>query len=488
MHLLAIDQGTTGTTCLLVNEQQEVVDRSYREFDQHYPQSGWVEHDPEAIWASVMDTISELNQRHPEGLNLAAIGITNQRETTIVWDRETGRPVHRAIVWQCRRTADFCDQLKAQGLGEQFSERTGLVLDPYFSGTKVRWILDHHQLHDQARVGQLAFGTVDSFLIHRLTGGAVHATDVTNASRTLLMNLETTQWDAWCLDQLGVPEAMLPEIRSCDAFFGHTQQIPGLPDGVPIHGVLGDQQAALFGQACFRQGDAKCTYGTGAFLLANVGAKPVHSRRGLLATPAWQLKGETTYALEGATFIAGAAVQWLRDGLGMIERSSDIEALAASVPDAGGVVFVPALAGLGAPHWRADARGAFFGMTRGTTKAHIARAVLDGIALQIVDLLDAIAADADASVARLRVDGGAAANDLLMQTQSDLLAVTIDRPPMLEATGLGAALVAGLGVGVFDSLDALSDHWRSEKSFSPARNEDWRAKQRAQWASATERC
>ena len=488
MHLLAIDQGTTGTTCLLVNEHQKVIDRSYREFDQHYPHPGWVEHDPEAIWASVIETIKELNERHPGGLELAAIGITNQRETTVVWDRKSGAPVHRAIVWQCRRTAEFCDQLKHKGLGERFRQRTGLVLDPYFSGTKIRWILDQYDVHAKAKAGHLAFGTIDSFLIHRLTDGAVHATDVTNASRTLLMNLETTQWDNWCLEQLEVPRAMLPEIRSCDALFGHTKGIQGLPDGVPIHGVLGDQQAALFGQACFQQGDAKCTYGTGAFLLANVGDQPIHSERGLLATPAWQLQGKTTYALEGATFIAGAAVQWLRDGLGMIENASDIEALAASVPDSGGVIFVPALAGLGAPHWRADARGAFFGLTRATTRAHFARAVLDGIALQIVDLLDAIAADSRAPLARLRVDGGAAANDLLMQTQSDLLNVSIDRPPMLEATGLGAALVAGLGVGLFGSLDALSDHWQSEQQFSPQRDHAWRTEQRQGWASATERC
>ena len=487
MYLLAIDQGTTGTTCLLVNERQEVVDRSYREFPQIYPQTGWVEHDPEAIWASVLATINDLMQRHPH-CELAAIGITNQRETTVVWERHSGRPVYNAIVWQCRRTEDFCVALRNAGYSDQFRDKTGLVLDPYFSGTKIRWILDHTKNHARAQSGELAFGTIDSFLISRLTNQRVHATDTTNASRTLMMNLGSGHWDSWCLDKLGIPDAILPEIRPCDALFGSTKGVPGLTDGIPIHGVLGDQHAALFGQACFTPGEAKCTYGTGAFLLANVGDQPVHSTRGLLATPAWNLGGQTTYALEGSTFIAGAAVQWLRDGLGMIDKASQIEALAASVPDSGGVMFVPALAGLGAPHWRADARGAFFGLTRGTTKAHFARAVLDGIALQIVDLLDAITADSGVCINRLRVDGGAAANNLLMQTQSDLLHVPIDRPPMLEATGLGAALVAGLGVGFLGSLERLKTDWNAEKIFYPTKDESWREIQKRAWEQATERC
>jgi glycerol kinase len=487
MHLLAIDQGTTGTTCLLVNAQQQVIDRAYREFPQIYPQPGWVEHDPEAIWDSVIATIGELMARHPD-VSLAAIGITNQRETTVVWERASGRPVHHAIVWQCRRTADFCDRLRQAGLAEPFHQKTGLVLDPYFSGTKLRWILDHTDNHARAQAGELAFGTIDSFLIHRLTGQAVHATDVTNASRTLMMDLQTCTWDSWCLEQLGVPREVLPEIRSCDSFYGTTQGLPGLPDGVPIHGVLGDQHAALFGQACFDPGDAKCTYGTGAFLLANVGSKPVFSNRGLLATPAWKLGGETTYALEGATFIAGAAVQWFRDGLGLIESAAEIEALAASVADSGEVVFVPALAGLGAPHWRAEARGAFFGLSRGTTKAHLARALLDGIALQIVDLLKAMSADSGTTINRLRVDGGAAANDLLMQTQADLLGVSVDRPSMLEATGLGAALVAGLGSGLFHSLDDLRHTSSQERCFDAEQNDAWRQGQMKRWADAVARC
>ena len=487
MYLLAIDQGTTGTTSLLVNERQEVVDRSYREFPQLYPQAGWVEHDPEAIWSSVLATISELMERHA-GCELAAIGITNQRETTVVWERQSGRPIYNAIVWQCRRTEAFCQTLRQAGHSDRFRQATGLVLDPYFSGTKIKWILDHTQSQARAENGELAFGTIDSFLVSRLTNQRVHATDTTNASRTLMMNLASGHWDSWCLEQLGVPKAILPEIKPCDALFGTTQGVPGLADGIPIHGVLGDQHAALFGQACFAPGEAKCTYGTGAFLLANVGDNPVHSTRGLLATPAWNLSGKTTYALEGSTFIAGAAVQWLRDGLGLIDKAPQIEALAASVNDSGGVIFVPALAGLGAPHWRADARGAFFGLTRGTTKAHFARAVLDGIALQIVDLLDAITADSGVSINRLRVDGGAAANNLLMQTQSDLLHVPIDRPPMLEATGLGAALVAGLGVGFLSSLDRLKGDWNAEKSFYPTRDESWREAQKRAWAKATERC
>ena len=487
MHLLAIDQGTTGTTCLLVDAQQRVIDRAYREFPQIYPKPGWVEHDPEAIWASVVATIRDLMTRH-EDLSLAGIGITNQRETTVVWERKTGRPLHNAIVWQCRRTEEFCAELRARGLSEDFRKKTGLVLDPYFSGTKVRWILDHTDSQARAEAGELAFGTIDSFLISRLTGNGVHATDVTNASRTLMMDLQTCTWDSWCLEQLGVPRAVLPDIRPCNAFFGVTSNVPGLANGLPIHGVLGDQQAALFGQACFAPGEAKCTYGTGAFLLANVGSKPVHSNNGLLATPAWNLGGETTYALEGATFIAGAAVQWFRDGLELIDVAPEIESLAASVPDSGGVVFVPALAGLGAPHWRADARGAFFGLSRATTKAHLARAVLDGIALQIVDLLSAIASDSGSAIERLRVDGGAAANNLLMQTQADLLGVRIDRPPMLEATGLGAALIAGLGVGIFTSLDDLQATWTLERSFEPAQDEAWRNDWMARWAQATTRC
>jgi len=362
-------------------------------------------------------------------------------------------------------------------------------VDAYFSGTKLRWILNHiDNGMARAEAGELAFGNIDSFLISRLTGGASHVTDVTNASRTMLMNLSTTAWDPFCLEALGVPAAVLPEIRDCDARFGETRGVPGLADGIPIHGVLGDQQAALFGQAAFEPGAAKCTYGTGAFLLANVGDTPVHSDGGLLATPAWKLGGKTTYALEGATFIAGAAVQWLRDGLGLIESAPQIEALAESVPDAGEVVFVPALAGLGAPHWRPEVRGAFFGLSRGSTSAHLARAVLDGIALQIVDLLEAMSEDSGRPIDTLRVDGGAAANNLLMQTQADLLGCRVDRPPMLEATGMGAALVAGLGVGLFENLDDLVAQWRLERRFEPQRDEGWRNERRAVWDRAVSRC
>jgi len=486
MLILAIDQGTTGSTALLVDEQQRILAKQNEEFAQIYPRPAWVEHDPEAIWDSVtratdacLDAVPGARER------VGAIGITNQRETTVLWDRHTGQAIHNAIVWQCRRTAEACTQLKALGLEEEFRQRTGLVLDAYFSGTKIAWLLEHVEgARHRAELGELAFGTIDSWLIHKITAGQSHTTDVTNASRTLLANLASGDWDPWCLDQLNIPPSILPAILDCDGLFGHSAGFCGLPDGIPIHGVLGDQQAALFGQACFRPGDAKCTYGTGAFLLANCGTQVTHSRNGLLATPAWRLSGETTYALEGATFIAGAAVQWLRDELKIIDSAQEIEDLASRVQDSGGVTFVPALAGLGAPHWRGDARGVITGLTRGSGRAEIARAVLDGIALQIVDLLEAAMEDCPVPLARLRVDGGAAANNLLMQTQADLLNVTVDRPPMLESTGLGAALVAALGVGAIEELEALQEDWALERRFMPQQDGSWRADQRARWNAA----
>jgi glycerol kinase len=489
MTILTLDQGTTGTTALLVDLDQQVIAKAYAPFEQIYPKPGWVEHQPEAIWETVLTTLAELRSTAP--LAYAAIdtlGITNQRETTVLWDRGTGRAVHNAIVWQCRRTAEHCEALKAAGLEDEFRQRTGLVLDAYFSGTKIAWLLDHiPEGRRRAANGELAFGTIDSWLIHRLSGGRVHATDVTNASRTLLANLETGTWDPWCCEQLGVPQQVLPEVLDSDALFATTRGVAGLPDGIPIHGVLGDQQAALFGQACFAAGEAKCTFGTGAFLLANCGDSPVFSKHGLLTTPAWRVGGRTTYALEGATFIAGAAVQWLRDELGIIETAADVERLAAAVEDSAGVTFVPALAGLGAPHWRPEARGALLGLTRGSNRNHIARAVLDGIALQIVDLLTAVGADSGRTIETLRVDGGAAANNLLMQTQADLLGVAVDRPPMLEATGLGAALVAGLGAGHFRSLEAIGATWQLERRFTPERDQPWRDQQKKRWANAVAR-
>jgi glycerol kinase len=490
MLILAIDQGTTGTTCLLLDAAHRSVAKAYREFPQIYPKEAWVEHDPEVIWATVLATIADLFSQLPGRRDeVAVIGITNQRETSLLWDRQSGAALANAIVWQCRRSAPLCATLKAAGHEPEFRRRTGLVLDPYFSGTKLRWMLDNHPgAAARAEAGELAFGTIDTWLIHKLTGGAVHATDTTNASRTLMANIDSGGWDPVCLDILGVPAAILPEIRACDAYFGSTDGVEGLADGIPIHGVLGDQHAALFGQACFAPGDAKCTYGTGAFLLANTGEKPVFSSRGLLTTPAWRLGGQTTYALEGATFIAGAAVQWLRDGLGMIDSAAQIEGLAGAVSDSGGVTFVPALAGLGAPHWRPEARGAFFGISRATGRAHIARAVLDGIALQVVDLLDAMAADSGLAIESLRVDGGAAANDLLMQTQADLFGVAVDRPPMLEATGLGAGLVAGLGAGIFAGLADISASWRLERRFEVGRDQPWRRAQKERWDACVSRC
>jgi glycerol kinase len=463
--VVAIDQGTTGSTVLVFDEKLALRGRGYREFAQHYPQPGWVEHDPEEIWQSVQGALADaihLSGSTVEAAQIAAIGITNQRETTLVWDRASGKPLHRAIVWQDRRTSDVCAQLKADGLEPLFRERTGLVLDPYFSGTKIAWLLDHVDgLRARAERGEVCFGTVDSFLVWRLTGGAVHVTDVSNASRTLLFDLHALAWSDELCDRLRVPRAMLPEARPSAEVYGVTRGVSGLPDGVPVAGIAGDQQAALFGQSCLGRGEAKCTYGTGAFLLMNTGERPVPSKSGLLTTVAWKIGDDVSYALEGSTFIAGAMVQWLRDGLGIIASARDIEPLAASVPDSGGVVAVPALAGLGAPHWRPDARGLITGLTRGTTKAHLARAVLEGIALQIADLLGAMQTNAGMSLTSLKVDGGAAANDLLMQFQADVLEVEIVRPAQVEATALGAALLGGLGGGLWKSLDDAAAVWRA---------------------------
>ncbi|RMH43049.1 MAG: glycerol kinase [Deltaproteobacteria bacterium] len=467
-HVISIDQGTTGTTVLILDETLRVVARGYREFRQIYPQPGWVEHDPNDIWESVTGALADaLGQASLSRDAIAAIGITNQRETTLLWDRATGEPVRTAIVWQDRRTADLCADLKAAGHEQRVRATTGLVLDPYFSGTKLKWMLDQDaDLRARAARGDLAFGTVDSYLVYRLTGGA-HVTDVSNASRTLLFGLESLAWDDDMLALFDVPRAVLPEVRGSAEVYGHTRGVPGVPDGVPVSGMAGDQQAALFGQACVSPGDAKCTYGTGAFILMNTGGQPVASRHGLLTTVAWKVADEVAYALEGSAFIAGAAVQWLRDGLGLIERAADIEALAASVPDSGGVVVVPAFAGLGAPHWRPDARGLITGLTRGTTAAHIARATLEGIALQNYDILQAMQQDSGRTLTSLKVDGGAAANDLLMQFQADVLGVRIARPEILETTALGAAFLAGIGAGVWRDAAQVAGVWRQQRAFEP---------------------
>lgn len=465
--ILSIDQGTTGSTVLLLNPGLQVVARATQEFPQLYPRPGWVAHRPSDIWTSVMGSLTRTLEQVPNA-HIAAIGITNQRETTVVWDRKTGEPITDAIVWQCRRTEPLCRELKARGLEPMFRERTGLVLDPYFSGTKLRWILDHVEgARARAEAGELAFGTIDTYLVWRLTGGKSHVTDVSNASRTLLMNLKTLQWDDTLLEVLQIPRAMLPTICSSSEVYGKTEGVPGLADGIPVAGMAGDQQAALFGQLCFEQGSAKCTYGTGAFMLMNTGSEVVPSRNGLLTTVAWKIGNDVVYALEGSAFIAGAAVQWLRDGLKVIKSASEIEPLARQVEDSGGLVFVPALAGLGAPHWRPEARGLLHGMDRSSSLAHIARAVLEGIALQNADVLKAMQLDLGKPLTSLKVDGGAAANNLLMQFQSDMLRVDIVRPKMLETTALGAGLLAGLAVGIWPKLESLKSAWAVDQIFRP---------------------
>lgn len=481
-YLLAIDQGTTGSTALLIDRSLRVVGKANREFPQIFPQPGWVSHDPEAIWQSCLRAIADvLVQTGTSGEQIAAIGITNQRETTVVWERSSGKPIDHAIVWQCRRTADVCHSLQQAGHADAVRTRTGLPIDAYFSGTKVAWLLDHTPgARQRAERGELAFGTIDSFLVWRLSAGSAHVTDPSNASRTLLYDIHQRRWSDEQLALLNVPASVLPEVRSSAEVYAHTQGVPGLPDGIPISGMAGDQQAALCGQLCLQPGSAKCTYGTGAFLLMQTGSKAVASRHGLLTTVAWQVGDRFDYALEGAVFIAGAVVQWLRDGLGVIEKASEIEALAKTVPDSAGVVFVPALVGLGAPHWRPEARGLIAGLTRGTTRAHLARAALEGIALSCKDLLDAMEADLGERLAELRVDGGAAANDLLMQAQADLLQCRVIRPEVIETTALGAAILAGIGVGWFASLEAAQDAWRMERSFAPGKAPEallaqWRA-------------
>jgi glycerol kinase len=486
-HVLALDQGTTSSRAIVFDEAGSAVAMAQREFQQIFPRPGWVEHDPLEIWESQLAVAREALAR--AGLaasELAALGITNQRETTVVWDRATGTPIGNAIVWQDRRTADACDRLKREGLEPLFRERTGLVLDPYFSGTKLAWMLDHIPgARGAAESGRLAFGTVDSWLIWNLTSG-LHVTDVTNASRTLLYDLQTGDWGEDLLAALRIPREVLPEIRSSSELYGETlSHLFGSP--VPIAGVAGDQQAALFGQACLAPGMVKNTYGTGCFLLMNTGDRPVRSRHELLTTPAWRIGSRTDYALEGSVFVAGAVVQWLRDGLGIIRSSSEVEALAASVPDSGGVVLVPAFTGLGAPHWDPYARGALVGITRGTTAAHLARAALEGIAYQVADVLSAMAADSGVPVAELRVDGGAAVNDLLMQLQADLAGVPVVRPRVQETTALGAAYLAGLATGVWRSTDEISTRWQVERTFEPALDPARAAELRARWGRAVER-
>ena len=488
-HILALDQGTTGSTALVVDPDGRVLARGYAELPQYFPQPGWVEHDPEEIWSTVERAArAALGEARVSGSEIAAVGITNQRETTIVWERATGRPIHRAIVWQCRRTAPLCDQLRADGVESLVRAKTGLLLDAYFSGTKIRWLLDEvADARARAERGDLAFGTVDAWLIWKLTGGGVHATDATNASRTLCLDLRTGDWDDEMLQILKVPRRVLPAVSPSAGVLGETIDLGWLPRGVPIAGVAGDQQAALFGQACLTPGAAKNTYGTGCFMLLNTGAVPVASSHGLVTTIAWRIGGQTTYALEGSVFIAGAAIQWLRDGLGILKNAAESQALAESVPDTGGVYFVPAFVGLGAPHWDMYARGTVVGLTRGTTGAHLARAALESIAFQSRDVLEAMAADAGISIEGLRVDGGAVANDFLCQFQADLLNVAVLRPRIIETTALGAAYLAGLGAGVWRSADEVGKRWALERRFEPRLDESTRATRYDGWRRAVEK-
>ena len=491
-HLLAIDQGTTGTTALVMSKEGATLGRATRELPQHFPQPGWVEHDAFEIWQSVLSAIAgALAQAGASGTDIAAIGITNQRETTLLWERDTGQPVHRAIVWQDRRTAPACERLKQAGHEPRVRQVTGLVLDPYFSGTKVGWLLDNVAgARARAESGELAFGTVDSYLVYRLAGGgasAPHVTDSTNASRTLFMDLATLTWSPAMCELLGAPMAMLPRIVPSAGVVATTRGVSGLPDGIPIAGLAGDQHAALFGQGCLAQGDAKCTYGTGAFLLVNVGNKPVPSRFGLLSTLGFQTASEVVYALEGSVFIAGAAVQWLRDGLGIVGSAAEVEALARSVPDSGGTSFVPALSGLGAPHWDAGARGLISGITRGTTRAHLARATLDAIALSVNDVVAAMRDDLGRPLERLRVDGGAAANDLLMELQAGISQMTVERPQDLESTARGAAMLAGLGAGIYSSGNEAAKIVKLDRSFPDSMMDTERAARLAAWHDAVGR-
>ncbi len=484
-YVLALDQGTTSSRAIVFDRRGRIVSSAQKELTQIFPRPGQVEHDPAEIWSSQAGVAAEAVAR--AGLSagdVAAIGITNQRETAIVWERGTGRPVHNAIVWQDRRTAGFCDRLRAAGHEPLFRRKTGLVLDSYFSGTKVRWILDHVEgARARAERGDLCFGTVDSWLLWQLTGGALHVTDATNASRTLMYDIHAGDWDAELLDVLGVPRAMLPEVRASSEVYGPTAT-PLLSRPIPIAGIAGDQQAALFGQRCTEPGMVKNTYGTGCFLLLNTGERAVPPGNGLLTTVAWKIGEKIEYALKGSVFVTGAVVQWLRDGLKLIRSADEVEALASTVPDNGGVYLVPAFAGLGAPHWDPYARGTIVGLTRGTTAGHLARAALEGIAFQVADVLEAMKADSGIDPSELRVDGGAAVNDLLMQFQADLLGIPVVRPKVFETTALGAATLAGLATGFWESEAEIRDHWREDRRFEPAMPAGTAARLRAGWERA----
>lgn len=486
-YILALDQGTTSSRAIVFDQKGRIESSAQREFRQIYPKPGWVEHDPAEIWSSQSRVAGEAVSR--AGLSprdIAAIGITNQRETTVVWDRKSGQPIHNAIVWQDRRTAGFCDELKRKGKAALIQRRTGLIPDAYFSGTKVRWVLDHVKgARRKAERGELAFGTVDTWLVWNLTGGRVHVTDPSNASRTMLFNIQTGDWDDALLSLMDVPRSVLPEVRSSSEVYGEAAW--RRLGGVPIAGIAGDQQAALFGQACYERGMAKNTYGTGCFLLMNTGTKPVRSKNNLLTTVAWRIGDRTEYALEGSVFMGGAVVQWLRDGLGFIRASGEIRKLAGSVKDTGGVYLVPAFAGLGAPHWDAYARGTIVGITRGTTKGHIARAAVEAMAYQSVDVLKAMESDSGIRLKELRVDGGASVDDLLMRFQADLLRVPVIRPRVTETTALGAAYLAGLAVGFWRNRDEIAGQWSVDRTFKPRKNAPVMKAKHTDWLRALER-
>lgn len=486
--ILSLDQGTTSSRAILFDHDGHPHAVAQKEFRQIFPQTGWVEHDPQEIWTSQHAVAEEvLKQAGISAGDVAAIGITSQRETTVVWDRRTGQPIHNAIVWQDRRTGPFCDQLKQEGYTEVIRQKTGLVIDAYFSASKIRWILDNVPgAQERAERGELAFGNVDAWLLWKLTHGGIHVTDATNASRTMLYNIHARQWDDDLLALLRIPRSLLPEVRSCSEVYGQT--IPDIfGSSIKVAGIAGDQQAALFGQTCFSRDLAKNTYGTGCFMLMNTGTEPVVSRHNLLTTVAWQLGDSTFYAMEGSVFIGGAVVQWLRDGLGLVKSAAEIEALAASVPDNGGVYIVPAFAGLGAPHWDQYARGTIAGITRGTTAAHFARAALESIAYQVADILDVMQTDSGIHVKELRVDGGAAANNLLLQIQADLLRIPVVRPRVIETTALGAAYLAGLAVGYWKGQDDVRAHWQIDRVFKPQANEDEAHHRRRRWSEALQR-
>ena len=487
-YILALDQGTTSSRAIVFDHNGSIRSAAQKEFSQHFPQPGWVEHDPNEIWSSEAAVIAEaISAIDINGKNIAGIGITNQRETTIVWDIDTEEPVYNAIVWQDRRTASLCDQLKAQGLVDMVREKTGLIIDAYFSGTKIKWILDNVPgARERAEKGKLRFGNVDSWLVWRLTRGEVHVTDVTNASRTMLFNIHTLKWDEDLLKLLDIPVSMMPEVKSSSEVYGHTKTTIFAHE-VPISGIARDQQAAIFGQMCLDTCAIKNTYGTGCFVMLNTGPRPVLSRNNLLTTIAWKIGDKVDYALEGSIYVGGSVVQWLRDGLGIIKSSSEVEELASSVPDSGGVYFVPALTGLAAPYWDQYARGTIVGITRGTTAAHIARAALDGIAFQTYDIAQAMSRDMGAPLTELKVDGGASRNNLLMQFQANLLDIDVVRPKVTETTALGAAYLAGLAVGYWNDVDEIRSQWQEERRFAPVANKQALDAAKAGWADAIAR-